>query len=217
MKAGSKEPTESCRIGPSKVVSKKITEIWNEKDLKPIKSYKEKKMDDIKILEGKKVLIVDDEEDILETLVELLDMCAVDTAKDFNSAEKLMHKNKYDIAVFDIMGVNGYSLLNTAREKNIPAIMLTAHALNPDNLVKSIKGGAQAYLPKHKMDEIALYMAEILDNFQKGVQKSGNWFARLKSLFDEKFGEDWQKKDKQFWQDFDKRYVVTKEELRQAL
>ena len=149
--------------------------------------------------------------------MELLDMCSVDTARDFESAERCLHKNKYDFAVFDIMGVNGYSLLNIAKEKDIPAIMLTAHALSSDNLVKSIKGGAQAYLPKHKVDEIAFYMADILNNFQKGIQKSGNWFARLKCLFDEKFGDDWQKKDKQFWQDFNEQFIVTKEELRQAI
>jgi DNA-binding NtrC family response regulator len=174
-------------------------------------------MDNIKILEGKKVLVVDDEPDILETLMELLDMCSVDTARDFESAERFLNKNKYDFAVFDIMGVNGYSLLDMARAKNIPAIMLTAHALSPDNLVKSIKGDAQAYLPKQKMNEIALYMADILNDFQKGVKKSGNWFARLKPLFNENFGDQWQKKDKQFWRDFDEQYVVTKEELRQAL
>jgi len=174
-------------------------------------------MDNIKILEGKKVLVVDDEEDILETLMELLDMCSVDTARDFESAERFIRKNKYDFAVLDIMGVNGYSLLDIAQAKNIPAIMLTAHALSPDNIVESIKGGAQAYLPKHKMDEIALYMAEILNDLQKGIKKSGNWFARLKPLFNENFGDEWQKKDKQFWQDFDEQFIVTKEELRQAL
>ena len=174
-------------------------------------------MDEIKILEGKKVLIVDDEEDILETLRELLDMCSVDAAKDFNSAKKLIHKNTYDIAVFDIMGVNGYSLLNAAQEKNIPAIMLTAHALNSDNLVKSIKDGAHAYLPKDKLNEIDAYMADILNNVQKGINKSGNWFAKLQPFFNQKFGDDWQKKNKQFWQDFDEKFIVTKEELRQAL
>ena len=44
--------------------------------------------DDQKILEGKRILIVDDEPDVLETLLELLDMCNIDTAPDFETAEK---------------------------------------------------------------------------------------------------------------------------------
>ena len=35
------------------------------------------------LLAGKKILIVDDEPDILETLKEILDMCLVDSAPDF--------------------------------------------------------------------------------------------------------------------------------------
>ncbi|MBN1227275.1 MAG: response regulator [Deltaproteobacteria bacterium] len=174
-------------------------------------------MDEIKILEGKKVLVVDDEEDILETLRELLDVCSVNTARDFISAEKLLRKNKYDFAVFDIMGVNGYSLLNIAQEKNIPAIMLTAHALSPESIIKAIKEGAHAYLPKHAIADIASYIADILTNLQMGRKKSAAWFVRLKPTFDEHFGEGWEKKDKQFWRDFAEQYVVSKEELRRVL
>jgi len=174
-------------------------------------------MDNITILEGKKILIVDDEEDILETLREILDMCSVDTALNFNSAEKFLKTNTYDFAVFDIMGVNGYDLLEAAKANNIPSIMLTAHALSPDNLVKSIKGGAQAYLPKEKLFEIPSYMAEILSEHQKGIRKSGNWFARLKPAFNKTFGQGWQNNNKEFWLDFDRQFRVTKEDLRQIL
>jgi len=177
----------------------------------------EEPMDDTAILKGKKVLVVDDEQDILETLRELLDMYSVDTASDFESAKHLIHANAYECAVFDIMGVNGYALLTEARKKNIPALMLTAHALSPDHLITAIKGGAHAYLPKHKIADIASYLADILTDLQTGREKSGNWFARLKPVFNEQFGEGWQKRDKQFWQDFDEQYVVTKEELRQAI
>lgn len=175
-------------------------------------------MEDINtILEGKKVLIVDDEQDILETLSELLDMCFVDTALDFKSAEKFLKKNTYDFVVFDIMGVNGYALLETARAKNIPSIMLTAHALSPYNFVKSIKDGAQAYLPKEKMCDIPSYVAEILTELQKGRKKSRKWFARVRPVFNKIFGNGWQKIDNKLWLDFDQQFRVTKEDLRQVL
>ena len=52
-------------------------------------------MSETKILEGKKLLIVDDEPDVVETIKELLDMCNIDTAADFETGEKLLNQNKY--------------------------------------------------------------------------------------------------------------------------
>ncbi|RLB23635.1 MAG: response regulator, partial [Deltaproteobacteria bacterium] len=77
-------------------------------------------MDPKKILKGKRVLIVDDEEDILELLTELLDMCKIDRASTFEEAKELLETNFYDIAVLDIMGVRGYDLLEIANKKDIP-------------------------------------------------------------------------------------------------
>ena len=81
-----------------------------------------------KALAGKYVLIVDDEQDVLDTLVELLDMCRLDTAASFSEAKSLLEENDYDIAVLDIMGVDGYELLKVANGRNIPALMLTARS-----------------------------------------------------------------------------------------
>ena len=103
-------------------------------------------MDPKHILKGKRVLIVDDEEDILEFLVELLDMCKIDTASTFEEAKELLEKNFYQIAVLDIMGVRGYELLDIAKRRDIPALMLTAHAISKDNLKKSFEKGASFYV-----------------------------------------------------------------------
>ena len=43
------------------------------------------------LLEGKKVLIVDDEPDVLATLEELLSMCSVVKASSFDEALSLIH------------------------------------------------------------------------------------------------------------------------------
>lgn len=93
-------------------------------------------MGNTKILEGKRVLIVDDEPDILESIKDILDMCNINTATDHETAEKLLKSKNYDIAVFDIMGVDGYKLLALANEKDTPAVMLSAHALSPENFTK---------------------------------------------------------------------------------
>jgi DNA-binding response OmpR family regulator len=101
-----------------------------------------------KVLQGKRVLIVDDEPDILDLLTELLSICMIDRASTFEEAKKLLETEYYDIAVLDIMGVKGFELLEIANKRNIPALMLTAHALNEESLKKSAEEGAAYYVPK---------------------------------------------------------------------
>ena len=157
------------------------------------------------ILEGKKLLIVDDEPDVLETLKEQLDMCDIDTAANFETGEKLLNQNKYDIAVLDIMGVKGYELLEIAGKKGVPALMLTAHALNPNNFVKSISEGAKAYIPKEKMDEIAIFLSDLL-KAQEGTEKPYKWFSRLKPFFILQFGKEWLKEYREVKNEMEKKF-----------
>jgi DNA-binding response OmpR family regulator len=85
------------------------------------------------LLEGKRILIVDDEPDVLETLEEFLTMCDVTKATTYEKAKDLLETRDFDLAILDIMGVKGYELLEVATQKNIIAVMLTAHALSPDS------------------------------------------------------------------------------------
>ena len=77
-------------------------------------------MPDTSLLNGKKVLVVDDETDILEVVEELLDMCEVSTASTFEDAKALLESQVFDIAVLDIMGVDGYGLLEFPTGKGCP-------------------------------------------------------------------------------------------------
>ena len=170
-------------------------------------------MDDV--LDGKRVLIVDDEPDVLETLRELLDTCIIDSAPDFDTAKKFLKHQSYDAAILDIMGVSGYEILELSSERGIPTIMLTAHALSPDHLVKSLKEGAQCYLPKDKMADISDFLAEVLQASEKGARKSQNWFDRINPYFDKKFGSDWKDKHSRFLKDID--LIPTREEMEKIL
>ena len=152
-------------------------------------------MDRTKFLLGKKVLIVDDEPDILGTMEEVLFMCEVDTAQDFSSAKEMLENNNYDMAVLDIMGVNGYELLEIANKKNIPSVIATAHALSPDNFAKAMNLGARAYIPKEKMVELEVILSDVLNTNSKKNDRLGKWFDRLKGYFTKKFGDpDWREK-----------------------
>jgi DNA-binding NtrC family response regulator len=169
------------------------------------------------ILKGKKILAVDDEPDILDTLRDLLEECNIETANNFESAKDLLESQVYDAVILDIMGVRGFDLLKITAEKKTPALMLTAHGLNPDNLVGSIRLGAKSYIPKDKISEIDIYLKDIFLAQEKGIEKSGTWFARLGSFFDNRFGKGWKNKDKKFWEEFDDLYKVSKEELEEIM
>ncbi len=136
-------------------------------------------------LTGKKILIVDDEPDVLEMLSDLLSQCLIDRALTFDIAKQLIARNDYDAAILDIMGVNGYDLLELCRQRQIPAVMLTAHALSPENLVASVKKGAYAYIPKDEMIQIDSYLTDVItggydpaSSNDKLVQETGARFRQ---------------------------------------
>ena len=118
-------------------------------------------MDAEKLIRGRKILIVDDEEDVLEELIELLDTCKIDTASSFEEGKERLENEEYDVAILDIMGVKGFELLEIARKQNVPALMLTAHALTEESLKRSAEEGAAYFAPKEEMKDIHLFVADV--------------------------------------------------------
>jgi len=159
-------------------------------------------MADEGMLDGKKVLIVDDEPDVLETLEDLLPMCEVTKATSFDEGKDFLETQYFDMAILDIMGVDGYKLLEIAKEREVIAVMLTAHALSPENTVRSYKEGAASYIPKEEMANITTFLLDILEAREKGKNLWWRWFDRFASYYEKKFGPDWQEKDEEFWKHF---------------
>jgi DNA-binding response OmpR family regulator len=153
-------------------------------------------------LKDKKILVVDDEPDVLTTVAEILDMAHVDKASNFETGLQLITKNTYDVVILDIMGVNGFELLKNSVARGFPSVMLTAHAVTTEALKKSIELGAVSFLPKEMMKELQGLIEEVVQGggkrlwWQKSLQKTGPYFER-------KFGADWREKDK-FFKDFEK-------------
>lgn len=154
------------------------------------------------LLTGKRILIVDDEEDVLETLESLLSMCDVVCASTFDEAAAFLESRFFDLALLDIMGVDGYKLLEIATRREITAVMVTAHALSPEDTVKSYKEGAAYYIPKDDMTKIATYLEDVLEDKEKGRNPWIRWLDRWVSFYDRRFGPDWKNKDKEFWENF---------------
>jgi CheY-like chemotaxis protein len=162
------------------------------------------------ILDGKSILAVDDEADILESIEDILEMSHVDTAMDYESASEKIRKNVYDLIILDIMGVDGFKLLEESVAKNIPTVMLTAHAVNPDSLMDSIRKGAISYLPKESLADLDDLLSELLGAYEQGEAPWKLLFEKLGDYFDERFGADWKGRDKDFWSEFSRTYQIGK-------
>jgi CheY-like chemotaxis protein len=142
-------------------------------------------------LSGKTVLAVDDEPDVLATLEELLDMCQVVKKSNYDDAVAYLNNESPDLAILDIMGVNGFNLLERCVAKKIDAVMLTANAFSLESLKKSLDLGARAYLPKEKMADIVSFLEDVVT-----MEHKENWqrlFNRLGGLLNATFGANWNK------------------------
>jgi CheY-like chemotaxis protein len=173
-------------------------------DLPPLVRRKENGLMKDSILKGKKILAVDDEQDVLDILEEEIsgscEGCKISKATSYEQAVALLQQKAFDLVILDIMGVRGFELLEEARKQDLPVAMLTAHALSPEALKKSIEMGARAYLPKEKLGDVVPFLEDILQ-----YENEEGWsrlFGRLGDFFDRRFGPDWRKSESQFWNSF---------------
>ena len=159
------------------------------------------------ILNGKSILAVDDEPDVLTVLGEEIlgacPQCRLDKATTFEEASQMLASYSYDIVILDIMGVRGFDLLERAVLRKFPVAMLTAHALSPEALKRSMELGARAYLPKEKLGVIVPFLEDVLKyEYLPGWRRL---LENLKGFFAARWGEYWQMTDKEFWKDFEDR------------
>jgi CheY-like chemotaxis protein len=166
------------------------------------------------ILNGKSLLAVDDEPDVLDVLQEEIlgaaPNCYVDKATEYQKATELLSSLTYDLVILDIMGVRGFDLLSLAvnRPFSFPVVMLTAHALDPEALRHSIQMGARAYLPKEKLGEVVPFLEDVLR--YENIPGWGHLFQNLLGFLNARWGENWKKTDEKFWNEFDEKIAFIK-------
>jgi DNA-binding NtrC family response regulator len=100
-----------------------------------------------------RILVVDDEVDIRESLETLLEMegYSVELAADATEGMRKWEKSSYDLILLDLMmpDRSGMDVLHDirARDTETPVIMLTAYG-SVEVAVKALKNGANDYFPK---------------------------------------------------------------------
>ncbi|HEX2500593.1 MAG TPA: EAL domain-containing protein [Methylomirabilota bacterium] len=100
-----------------------------------------------------RVLVVDDERDLLEILGAMLTEVGwhVDTAPNGRAALVLVDAHRYDVVLSDIdmPGINGVELLREirARDLDVPVLLITGHP-RVETAVEALEHGALRYLQK---------------------------------------------------------------------
>ena len=155
------------------------------------------------ILNGKTVLAVDDEPDVLSVLEEEIlraaPKCKFEKATTYEEAAKKLESQPYDLVILDIMGVQGFDLLDLAVKKHLRVAMLTAHALTPEALKRSFEMKARAYLPKEKLGEVVPFLEDVLTyEYLPGWKRL---MKKLEGYFEKRWGEYWKKAEANFWED----------------
>lgn len=121
--------------------------------------------------DNKKILIVDDEQDIVETLKFMLEaqgyvcFCAYDGETGLNMAKEILP----DLMILDVMmpKINGYKISRLLKYDNkykeIPIIMVTARSQEDDKLIGQ-ETGVNEYITKpFELDEVISKVKEYLD------------------------------------------------------
>ncbi len=125
------------------------------------------------ILDGKRVLGVDDEPDVLAVLEEeVLEACPntrFDKATTYEQAVAKLVSGDYDLVVLDVVGVRGFDLLRITEDRLIPVTLLSAYPLTPEVLNRSLPLSPRVYLPKERMREIVPALEELLRREQSPV------------------------------------------------
>ena len=159
------------------------------------------------LLDGKTILAVDDEPDVLDILEEeILEAgpnCKVEKVTSYYEAVQRLTARTYDIVILDIMGVRGFELLDLSTKRNLTVAMLTAHALHPEALKRSIEKKARAYLPKDKLGEIVPFLECVLE--EEYLPGWGRLMKRLEDYFTFRWGRSWKRSEEKFWKEFDKK------------
>lgn len=122
----------------------------------------------------KRILVVDDEVDILELIKVNLELegFKVITAENGLQAIEILKKEKMDLVILDVMmpEINGYQVCQYIKEdselSDIPVIILTAKVRKSDQFW-SKKIGADLYLPKpFEPMMLVKKVREVLEKYQ---------------------------------------------------
>ncbi|HBA54319.1 MAG TPA: hypothetical protein DCZ04_07645, partial [Syntrophorhabdus aromaticivorans] len=140
------------------------------------------------MIEGSKILLVDDNREIVDVLADFLSMngCIIHNASTGKEALDVLNRTEIEIVILDIRlpDISGIALLDTIKIKDptVGVIMITGYH-DPGLIVKAMKKGASDFLVKpFEFDKLILVMMRVVRERNLLVEKQ----TILDSLEDKK-------------------------------
>ena len=146
-------------------------------------------------LKDKRILVVDDEWDVLESIHDHLSSACIDITSDRDNALEYISNNRYDFAILDIMNGHGIELLEECVKKDIPAIILITATAPRELLMEAVKKGAVSYLAKKHLDELKTLIYQL---FASQDQGNPEWKLMFKKLQEISNGDFWTGSEKKW-------------------
>lgn len=141
----------------------------------------------------KRILVIEDDANIRESLVELLEMKSFELISADNGTDglKLAQEKIPDLILCDVMmpGLNGYQVVEAVRKDgrlaNLPFIFLSAKAMDTD--IQHAKNlGANSYLTKpFRAQELFSVVDDLLKNNSGGSPGAGKLLDQIEMIIAE--------------------------------
>jgi response regulator RpfG family c-di-GMP phosphodiesterase len=136
------------------------------------------------MIDGSKILLVDDNIDIINALSDFLTLngCNVLVASTGKKALELLSKNEIEVVILDVRlpDTNGIALLDTIKVENpTVAVIIVTGYYNPNYVVEAMKKGASDFLTKpFEFDKLVLVLLRALRERSLLIEKE-NIFQSL--------------------------------------
>jgi DNA-binding NtrC family response regulator len=120
-----------------------------------------------------KVLLIDDEEELVTTLVERLGYRDVDAdyALDGYSALLKMRENRYDVVLLDLKlpGIGGREVLKRLHKDypEVPVLLITGHGMM-DQVDQNLEGAYDYLVKPAQVDDLVAKMREAVERDDRG-------------------------------------------------
>lgn len=140
------------------------------------------------LMGGKRILLVDHEPQIRDTVAEALAALEVVAIGNVEEARPRIARESFDLVILDTVGADGCNLLKDCHANKLPAAMLTTREIEVKRLNVALRPGVMSFFPKDELQQLPETVAERLERVEKGKKSSTR---RLFRLLGSAFRETW--------------------------
>ena len=114
------------------------------------------------ILEKKKILVVNKDQDVFESLEKYLNVCRLYKALDYNTAFAYLEHRLFDIIIWDTDSIQPGNLTDYLINKHVLTVLFLENRNADGEVSKCIKQGAIPFTKRNNLSKIRYFLEDIL-------------------------------------------------------